>query len=391
MKVVSCAFCLFVFLVLNSLSLFAFEKIALMDSLDMANWCDVETKEGTVRLIEDAMRPHPTRILWRDKGACWMRYPCAEEPYPDCEFPIDKRRPVPRPGVYWALRLDRMGFDVFSFVFEECRKRGLDSGIHTTYEENHFYINSSMSVWNLKHPQYWACAKDSTPWSGNVSMAYPEVMEHKLRLVDERLRMKPAMILLDMWRDGYWTPRLEYVAPTVAKWRALYGCEPPDDAKDPRWLKLVSDYITRYIREFARRCHAVGTEFVVGFPDMDVADRSIWERYALDWKALAADGTFDGVWVMNVRYDRAKPFESSRTVYEYVMRNRGKAKVYFSVNWYDMRRDGIKSYARHAKVSEPEAARRLLDLARDVGGAGVVYECVDCHCYPKAVCDALKD
>ena len=107
--------------------------------------------------------------------------------------------------------------------------------------------------------------------------------------------------------------------------------------------------------------------------------------------ALAADGTLDGVWVMNVRYDRAKPFESSRTVYEYVMRNRGKAKVYFSVNWYDMRRDGIKSYARHAKVSEPEAARRLLDLARDVGGAGVVYECVDCHCYPKAVCDALKD
>ena len=389
MRVVGCLFCLLFFLVPRPSS--AFEKIALMDSLDMANWCDVETKEGTVRLIEDAMRPHPTRILWRDKGACWMRYPCAEEPYPDCEFPIDKRRPVPRPGVYWALRLDRMGFDVFSFVFEECRKRGLDSGIHTTYEENHFYINSSMSVWNLKHPQYWACAKDSTPWSGNVSMAYPEVMEHKLRLVDERLRMRPAMILLDMWRDGYWTPRLEYVAPTVAKWRALYGCEPPDDAKDPRWLKLVSDYITCYIREFARRCHAAGTEFVVGFPDMDVADRSIWERYALDWKALAADGTFDGVWVMNVRYDRAKPFESSRTVYEYVMRNRGKAKVYFSVNWYDMRRDGIKSYARHAKVSEPEAARRLLDLARDVGGAGVVYECVDCHCYPKAVCDALKD
>ena len=30
-------------------------------------------------------------------------------------------------------------------------------------------------------------------------------------------------------------------------------------------------------------------------------------------------------------------------------------------------------------------------IARKVGGAGVVYECVDCHLYPKDVCDALQD
>ena len=58
----------------------AFEKIALIDSLDAAWTWDVETPEGTLKVLDDAMRPHSTRVLWRDKGACLMRYHCAEGP-----------------------------------------------------------------------------------------------------------------------------------------------------------------------------------------------------------------------------------------------------------------------------------------------------------------------
>ena len=60
----------------------AFEKIALIDSLDDAQKWDVETPKGTLKVLDDALRPHSTRVLWRDKGACLMRYPCAEEPCP---------------------------------------------------------------------------------------------------------------------------------------------------------------------------------------------------------------------------------------------------------------------------------------------------------------------
>ena len=106
----------------------AFEKIALIDSLDDAQKWDVETPEGTLKVLDDALRPHSTRVLWRDKGACLMRYPCAEEPYPECEFPIDKRRVPPKIGAFWALRLDNCGFDVFKLVFDACERRGLKQG-----------------------------------------------------------------------------------------------------------------------------------------------------------------------------------------------------------------------------------------------------------------------
>ena len=56
-----------------ALASFAFEKIALIDSLDEAQKWDVETPGGTLKVVEDALRPHSTRVLWRDKGASLMR------------------------------------------------------------------------------------------------------------------------------------------------------------------------------------------------------------------------------------------------------------------------------------------------------------------------------
>ncbi|MBR4652390.1 MAG: hypothetical protein IKO72_03440 [Kiritimatiellae bacterium] len=374
------------------LSVGAFEKIALIDSLDDSNKWDVETKEGTLQVLEDALRPHSTCVLWRDKGASIMRYPCAEEPYPESEFPIDKRRVPPKIGVYWALRLDRCGFDVFRLVFDECVRRGVGQGIHTTWEENH-WSNPFMATWNMRHPEFCCRAKGGTPWQGHASLAYPEVMAHKLRMVDERLAMKPQRIFLDMWRNGDWSPRLEFVPPACERWRARYGCEPPDNAKDDRWLGVVSEYVTSYVKEFSRRCRKAGVEFVIGFPRMEKeGGRYVWETYALDWRALAAEGVFDGIWVMSFPIDPKRPFESTEEFYAYVMANRGRAgKVYFPVNNYNYRKEGIVTYAQYAGCTKAEAARRLLQIARKAGGAGVVYECVDCHLYDKEVCDALAD
>ena len=392
----------------------AFEKIALIDSLDAARTWDVETPEGTLKVLDDAMRPHSTRVLWRDRGACLMRYPCAEEPYPECEFPIDKRRVPPKIGAYWALRLDNCGFDVFKLVFGECERRGLKQGIHTTWEENH-WCNSFMGTWNMRHPQFCCRAKNGISWSGHASLAYPEVREHKLRMVDERLALKPQTIFLDMYRDGGWTPRLEYVPPVCARWRERYGCEPPDNPKDDRWLGLVSEYVTEYVKEFSRRCRAAGVEFVIGLPRLSMAARSAnapyqgaehgraasprppsgdagWENYALDWRKLAAEGVFDGIWVMSFPIDPKRPFESTEEFYAYMMTQKGKAaKVYFPLDEYNYRKEGLVTYAKYAGCTKAEAAKRLLAIARKAGGAGVVYECVDPHLYGREVCDALAE
>ena len=374
-----------------SFTAFAFEKIALVDSLDDAQKWDVETPEGTLKVLEDVLRPHSTRVLWRDKGACLMRYPCAEEPYPECEFPIDKRRVPPKIGAFWALRLDNCGFDVFDLVFSECERRGLDHGIHTTWEENH-WCNSFMGTWNMRHPQFCCRTKGGLSWSGHASLAYPEVMEHKLRMVDERLKLKPQTIFLDMYRDGAWTPRLEYVPPVCARWRKRYGCEPPDNPKDDRWLKLVSEYVTAYVKEFSRRCRAAGVEFVIGLPYLSKGGRGVWEHYALDWRKLAEEGVFDGIWVMSFPIDAKRPFESTAEFYAYMMTQKGKAaKVYFPLDEYNYRKGGLATYAKLAACSKAEAAKRLLEIAKAAGGAGVVYECVDYHLYPQDVCDALKE
>ena len=414
MKIVAAVLCAGTVAVGTMPSAAGFEKIALIDSLDEAQTWDVETPEGTLKVLDDALRPHSTRVLWRDKGACLMRYPCAEEPYPDCEFPIDKCRVPPKLGAFWALRLDNCGFNVFKLVFDECERRGLKQGIHTTWEENH-WCNSFMGTWNMRHPQFCCRTKGGISWSGHTSLAYPEVMEHKLRMVDERLVLKPQTIFLDMYRDGGWTPRLEYVQPVCARWRERYGCEPPDNSKDDRWIGLVSEYVTAYVKEFSRRCRAAGVEFVIGLPRLSMAARSanapyqsaehgrvasprpppgdaVWEHYALDWRTLAAEGVFDGIWVMSFPIDARRPFESTEEFYAYMMTQKGKAaKVYFPLNEYNYRKEGLATYAKYAGCSKAEAAKRLLEIARKAGGAGVVYECVDCHLYPKDVCEALAE
>jgi hypothetical protein len=71
------------------------------------------------------------------------------------------------------------------------------------------------------------------------------------------------------------------------------------------------------------------------------------------------------------------------------MANRGKAEVYFPLATYNFEKCGIGEYAKLAKISEAEAATRLLRLAKDAGARGVVLECVDYGNYRPAVCDAI--
>ena len=46
---------------------------------------------------------------------------------------------------------------------------------------------------------------------------------------------------------------------------------------------------------------------------------AVWEHYALDWRKLAAEGVFDGIWVMSFPIDKKRPFESTEEFYDYMI------------------------------------------------------------------------
>ena len=366
-----------------------FDIVALVDSLDFAKFMDVETATGTVQVLEHVLLTHANDIWWRDKGGGKMRYPSRCEAWPISEAPFDKRR-LPSEDIYGHLRLDAPWAHVFPLVREECVKRGLGFGIHTTLEENHG-ISSLTSNWTLDHPQYWGCVKDGEPWMGCCSIAYPEVIAHKMEMLEERLTLKPQKILLDLGRYGSWSYEREYSTLMLDEWKTLHGDEPVPEPGDPRWIKHVDRHFCGYLRKFSARCHAAGVMVILGMPGIDgrTDERFKGMLGGFDWKPLAAEGVFDAIWLMRTPMDAAHPFESTERIYRDIMAARGKAQVYFPLPAYDFSKTSVYTYAKLAKISVGEATTRLLKLAKDVGGCGVVLECVDYKNYTPEVCAAI--
>jgi hypothetical protein len=220
---------------------------------------------------------------------------------------------------------------------------------------------------------------------------FPEVVAHKLEMLDERLALKPQAIMLDFWRNGSWSFAREYTAPALAEWRGLYGDEPVPPANDPRWIAMVGRHFDDYLRAFSARCHAAGVRFIVGLPGIDDRDdAALRERTGgFDWRHLAKEGVFDAVYVLSFAMDPADPFGSTERIYRGVMENRGTADIYFPLAAYNMEKCGIGEFARRARISEAEAARRLIGLARECGARGIVLECVDYGNYKPEVCAAI--
>lgn len=366
-----------------------FEIVALVDSLDFAKNYDIETPTGTVQVLEHVLLTHPTDIWWRDKGGGRMRYPSRCESWQVSEAPFDKKR-LPSEDIYGWLRLESPRANAFPLVREECERRGLGFGIHTTLEENHWY-SPLASNWTLAHPEFWGRTRGGEPWMGCCSILFPEVVAHKLEMLDERLALRPQAILLDFWRNGSWSFVREYTAPALAEWRSLYGDEPPPPATDPRWIAMVGRHFDDYLRAFSARCRAAGVRFVVGLPGLDGGgDAALRARIGgFDWRPLAKEGVFDAVFVLSIAMDPADPFGSTERIYRSVVANRGAADIYFPLAAYNMEKCGIGEYARLAGIPEAEAARRLLDLAKRCGARGVVLECVDYGNYKPEVREVI--
>lgn len=367
---------------------YAFEILPLVDESDWMGRFDIESPTGVVQMLDEVLKVHPTTVLWRDKGAGRMWYASREEASDYSESPMDKRVLPIQSAFTWA-RLERPYSRMLQEARAACLRRSVGFGLHTGYEENH-QIPCTESYWNVEHPQFTCRARNGAPRLANASLAFPEVMAHKLRLVDERLALKPEAIFLDFHRAGGWSVDLEYVAPMREEWRRLHGCDVPESADDERWIRLCSKYTMAYLRAFSAKCRAAGVRFLLGIQRLDMRDEYMWKRYAVDWKQLAAEGALDGLVVMGVRPEQNRAFDSTREILAYAKSKCGAARMYFQASSYNSN-NGFNRYKEWTGLSTTECMKKMIGIAKEVGCSGVILECVDPGHYAAPHCDILNE
>ena len=375
----------------------AFEKIALVDSYDFGQIFDTETKTGTIRIVDHVLKTGADTVLWRNCSGSLMRYHSDEEkPYPT-EHPLEKLRLPASGAVYGWMRLDAAEPDIYRTAMETCAARKVKRGVHWPYEETH-WSSWTLGGWNLAHPQFWSVSYDGMPFYGRASLVHPEVVAHKLRLLEELLARGTDIVYIDLMRNGGWTPAYEYTPATRARWTARHGNEPlPKDWRDERWLALVSEYQHAYLKAVRARLDREGRKvrLILGIDHVGRVGRDYnWTDRAINWRKLAAEGVIDAVSVMSVdltAIDVKDPWTSTRRVYDSVKRESAGLPVYYPIMAYNFKgRPGFPEYMKWSKLSAAQTVRKLLDMAHDAGGAGITMEVVDYANYPESVCAEIR-
>lgn len=381
-----------------------FEAAALVDALDFAAvkdkagqfLFDTEIPDGNRAVLEHVLLTGANTILWRNCVGGTMRYLSEETRRPQVESPLDKRRlPDSRP-IYGWLRYYQSKPDILHDMLGECKQRGLQAGVHWPFEETHWH-SWTIGPFNLEHPQYWGVNAEGQVWSGRCSLAYPDVVAHKLRLVDELLERPVDHLFIDTLRTGGWGPSYEFVKPELERWRAQHGTEPPADGRDPRWCAFVSETTHAYFVALRRHLDASGRKvrLMVGIPWAEVVsdqpDAVLLTR-GVDWRRLVREGVIDTLVVMSVKWDAARPFESTREIYASIMDTcAGHCEVLFPVSMYNFSWKGIPGYHKVTKLPADKIADELIKIAWEEGAAGICMECVDYKNYSAKTCEVLRN
>lgn len=376
-----------------------FEAAAWVDHFDFAAVrvdgalaFDAETPAGCRRMLDHVLETGATTVLWRNCGGATMRYQSRAESHHQ-DAPFDKRRLPDNREVYGWLRLGDAEPDILRSVFAQCRELRVVPGVHWPFEENH-WSSWTLGGWNLEHPQYWSRNANGLVWAGRSSLAYPEVVEHKLALLDELVERGLEVLFIDTWRAGGWSPADEHVPPVLARWRKEHaGAEPPKDPRDEAWCRLVSTYTTELFRRMRERLDASGRHirFLVGAFALTADGRGPLLSRGIDWRALVDQGIVDGIVINSVPWEASRPFDSTRELYrEVIGAVNGRAAVLCPVRAYDYDGYGMGAYAKATGLAQDEIAAQLTRIAWEEGADGISLECVDYNNYSARTRQSLR-
>ena len=372
-----------------------FEVAAWIDHFDFATIVDSEKPAGWAAILDHVQETGATTILWRNCSGSTMRYQSkVDVPSLHGNAHLDKRHvPDNRPNYGW-VRYGTAKPDILRTVMSMCKKRGLRPGVHWPFEEVHGGTAWTLGEFNIEHPQYWGHTFDGTPVMRRCSLAYNEVMQYKLKLFDELLDRGAEVVFIDFTRIGGWSPQYEYVEPMVNAFKKRYGKLQPADARDPRWVSMVCDHVTELLRQMHERGHKRNPDFElwVGIPGLSLDDWLAKQLRGADWKRWLNDGIIDVLAANTLQWDRKRPFESTREIAEGLLDYvNGRVPLLLPIMQYSYQPYGLPNYKQYAKVSEPEAAQRLMLMAHEIGVAGVHLEVVDYGNYKQATRKVIRE
>lgn len=372
-----------------------FEIAAWVDHFDFATKVDTEKQEGWSAILDHVQETGATTILWRNCSGSVMRYQSKVDlPSLHGNAHLDKRYVPDNRSSYGWLRYGESTPDIVSTVMDMCKQRGLRSGIHWPFEELHGSAAWTVGSFSLEHPQFLCRSYDGIPTMRRCSLAFDEVMEYKLALFDELLERGAEVVFIDFSRRGGWGPKYEYVDPMLKAFKNRYGEDAPSDCRDPRWVDMVCERVTELLRRMHERGLKQNPDFElwVGIPALDVNDRSSREVLGADWKTWIDEGVVDVLAANTIQWDKRQPFESTekkaKALLDYID---GRVPLLLPIMQYHYRPYGLPNYSHYAKVSEAEAAKRLMLMANDIGAAGVHLEVVDYGNYKQTTRKVIRE
>lgn len=354
-----------------------FEVAAWIDHFDFAREYDTEKIEGLKLILDHAQEAGTTTIWWRTHAGGRLRYRSKVDTGYHNDSTIDKRLPFDCRDVWGWVRYGETPFDMLEEVVKLCKERGLRVGVHWPFEETHFAVNRH-GDFNVERPRYWGRANDGRLSVKQCSIAYEDVVQHKLRLLDEMIERGIEILFIDFMRTQY-DPKFEYVEPVQKTYR------------DGPWNKHAYSFVTKYLRRVRKRLDASGRkiELVAGIPNLDPAVKDT--SHGFDWRRWIEEGLIDTLNVTSVPWSEDDPFGSTREVYRNIVETCGtRCRVFVPVRQYKHYTRGIWHYERLTKKTQAEIALQLMQISHDIGADGIALECLDYNNYTPETREALK-
>jgi len=307
---------------------------------------------------------------------------------------LDKRVGTDMRDPWGRFRYGDIDVDLLGEWVKSCHFYGKKAYAVWCFEEGHGYP-VFLASYNLEHPQYLSRYKDGTFNLSWASLAHPEVVEHKLAVLDELIERGVDGVVFDFQRVWGWYQKRDmthhhrglggwnkgFDPPIVNAYQKAYGVDPRTEAaNNRRWIEFCARYHTDFFRKVKARCDRSGrrVEIVMTVPALSTDPYTSIRAYGCDWETWVSEGIITALAPIippTAPDGKAQTIDDVASIMKRVHdKCRGKVQVIWPLAYY---KRTVSTLAKHSKLSVPDYTDRLLKLAHACGGAGVTLTTVD--------------